>query len=404
MPGGYQRIERAIILLVFLLGSLPSVLFAASVPAVTILTPPVTKNVGTPLRFAFDTKGNFFVTDPRIGGVSKFDSDGQLVSVMKTNAPPHGIAFTDRGELLVSQGDSVVILDQEGAELGRLGSGFGQFKKANGIAVDAAGFVYVVDSLDNNVKLFTAAGQFVREIGAKGTGAGQFSMPTGIAYEKSANVIVVADTSNGRLQFFSASGNYDFIKSIGSFGTKPLQFRTPVGLAFEYDMAGGLSRMYVVDTYQNNVQVIDPTDNGKFLAYIGNNGFSNGQLMVPVDVVFDKENQRILVANGSGHITMYGIDGGTNPTRNTPPTFTVNPVPQHVGRSSITISGTVESHAGVVVTTNTAAMAAPVVYTSATTWKCSVSGLIAGINELTAVATFSNGAVIKHAIGIIYNP
>lgn len=404
LDGFHKNFGRVVISLVVLLGSLATVSSAATVPAVTVLTPPVTKDVGTPLRVVIDSKGDFFVTDPRVGGVSKFDSHGQLINVLKTQTPPQGIAFNDNGNLLVSQGDSVVILDQYGTELGRLGSGVGQFKKANGIAVDAAGFAYVVDSLDNNVKVFTAAGHFVRAIGAKGTGAGQFSMPTGIAYEKSANQIAIADTLNGRVQFFSASGNYDFIKSIGSFGTKPLQFRAPAGLAFEYGMAGGLSRMYVVDTYQNNVQVIDPAGNGKFLAYIGNNGFSNGQLMVPVDVVFDQLNRRIVVANGAGYLTMYGIDGGTNPTDNTPHTLGIDPVPHQVGTANITISGTVESHASVVVTTNTAAVAAPVVYTSATTWKCSVSGLAAGSNELTVAAAYSSGMVAKHAVGINYTP
>lgn len=405
MLGGFhKKLGKVVIPLVVLLGSIANVSFAVTAPAVTILTPPVTENVGTPLRVVFDSKGEFLVCDPRVGGVSRFDTHGKLIKVLKTQAPPQGIAFNDKGNLLVSQGDSVVVLDQNGEELGRLGSGVGQFKKANGIAVDAAGFVYVVDSLDNNVKVFTAAGQFVRAIGAKGAGAGQFSMPTGIAYEKSGNEIAVADTLNGRVQFFSATGNFDFIKSIGSFGTKPLQFRSPVGVAFEYGVAGSLNRMYVVDTYQNNVQVIDPAGDGKFLAYIGNSGLANGQLMIPVDVAFDQASRRIFVANGSGYISMYGIDGGMNPAEYTIQTLGVDPVSHKVGTANITIRGTVESHAGVVVTTNTAAVAAPVVYTSATTWKCNVSGLAAGTNELTVAATYSNGTVAKHAVGIVYVP
>lgn len=405
MLGGFHKnFGRGVIPLIVLLGSLASTSHAATVPAVTILTPPVTKNVGTPLRIALDADGVFFVTDPRVGGVSKFDSHGQLIKVLKTRKPSQGIALNDKGNLLVSQGDAVVILDKEGVELGWLGSGAGQFKKANGIAVDAAGFVYVVDSLDNNVKVFTAAGLFVRTIGTKGSGDGQFSMPTGIAYEKSANEIAVTDTLNGRVQFFSAAGNYDFNRNIGSFGIKQLQFRSPVGLAFEYGLSGDLSRMYVVDTYQNNVQVIDPAGSGKFLAYIGNNGFSNGQLMVPADIVFDQANQRILVANGSGYITMYGIDGGSNPDGSNTSALGIDPTPYHVGKSNVNISGTVEPHAGVVVTTNNTAVASPVVYTSATTWKCRVRGLSGGANELTVSAANSGGKVARHAIAVVYTP
>jgi len=323
--------------------------------------------------------------------------------VLETKAPPQGIALSDNGNLLVSQGDSVVILDQGGTVLGMLGSGIGQFKKANGIAVDAAGFIYVVDSLANNVRVFNSYGKFVRTIGATGTAAGKFSMPTGIAYDKSANQIAVADTQNGRVQFFSA-GNYSFVKSIGTFGVAPLQFKKPVGVAFEYDAAGKLSRMYVADTYLNTIQVIDPTGSGQFLAYIGKNGLANGQLMIPMDVAFDQVQKRLLVANGSGSLTMYGIDGGVNPITPAPVALSVDPIPANVNSANITISGAVDSSARVAVTTNSAAVASPVVYTSATTWECSLSGLAPGDNVLTVTANKSTGSVSKHSIGIVYSP
>jgi len=377
--------------------------FAASTPVVTVLTPPVTKGLASPLRVAIDSKGDFYVSDPRIGGVSKFNSSGQSIMVLETKAPPQGIALSDNGNLLVSQGDSVVILDQGGTVLGMLGSGIGQFKKANGIAVDAAGFIYVVDSLANNVRVFNSYGKFVRTIGATGTAAGKFSMPTGIAYDKSANQIAVADTQNGRVQFFSA-GNYSFVKSIGTFGVAPLQFKKPVGVAFEYDAAGKLSRMYVADTYLNTIQVIDPTGSGQFLAYIGKNGLANGQLMIPMDVAFDQVQKRLLVANGSGSLTMYGIDGGVNPITPAPVALSVDPIPANVNSANITISGAVDSSARVAVTTNSAAVASPVVYTSATTWECSLSGLAPGDNVLTVTANNSTGSVSKHSIGIVYSP
>ncbi|GFE56434.1 NHL repeat-containing protein [Geobacter sp. AOG1] len=293
--------------------SLAAVAYGATVPMVTVLKP-VTENVGSPLRLVFDGQENYYVTDPRKGGISKFSASGQLIGVLKTPAPPQGIALNDKGNLLVSQGDSVVILDQSGREIGRLGSGAGQFRKANGIAVDAAGYVYVVDTLDNNVKVFTATGHFVQAIGCQGGGEGQLSHPTGIAYEKSANQIAVADTQNGRVQFFSATGNFDFVKSIGSLGNQPLQFRMPVGVTFEYDVAGQMTRMYVADMYANTVQVIAPEGSGRFLSSIGSNGAANGQLAVPQDVAFGQINRRLIVVNGNGNLVMFGIDGGANPT------------------------------------------------------------------------------------------
>ncbi|GFE56446.1 Ig-like domain-containing protein [Geobacter sp. AOG1] len=389
-----------VIMLTVLVISLTSVTFAATVPVVTVLSP-VTKNVSSPLRVVLDAQGNYYVTDPRAGGVLKFNTYGRLVKLIPTTYPSLGIALDDKGNLLVSQGSYVVVLDQNGAELGRLGSGAGQFKKANGIAIDGNGYVYVVDSLDNNVKVFTADGQYVKTFGSTGTAAGQFTMPTAIAYEKKANQIAVADTLNGRVQFFDAS-NHTYAKTIGSYGGNPLQFSSPQGVTFEYDAAGNLSRMYVVDTFQSTIQAIDPTGTGVFLAFIGSYGTANGQLMVPGDVLFDPVNKRLIVTNGYGYLTMFGIDGGSNPAKTTPPTLAIGPVPANVSTPNITISGTVEASSTVAVTTSTSAAASAVAYTSATTWTCDITGLVPGGNVLTVTATDGAGNTAIQSVNVIY--
>ena len=396
----FRKVAFPLVALVF---SLANFSFAATTPSITVLTPPVTKHLGAPLRMAFDPTGNFFVTDPRTGGVSKFDSRGQFLESVKTPAAPQGIAMNDQGNLLVSQGNSVLIMDQNGTELGHLGSETGQFKKANGIAIDAAGYVYVADTMDNTVKVFTANGRFVKAIGSKGNGPSQFSMPTGVAYEKTTNQIAVTDTQNGRIQFFSASGNYDFVKSIGSFGFGPLQFRSPGGIAFDYDSGGNLNRMYVVDTYLNLIQVIDPTGAGTYLTTIGNNGLASGQLTVPVDVVFDPTSKRLAVVNASGKISMFGVDGGSTPTRATQ-TLNVSPIPNIVTVPSITIDGTVKSTAVIAVKTNTSAVASAVTYSSSGTWSCAINGLAPGANQVSIIATDSYGFVSKDLVSITYTP
>lgn len=383
--------------------SLTSASFAATAPVTTVLTPPVTKHLGSPLRLAFDAKGAFFVTDPRMGGISKFDSLGQFIQLIKTPEAPQGIAINDQGNLIVSQGNSVAILDQNGSEIGHLGSGVGQFKKANGIAIDAAGYIYVSDTLDNNVKVFTANGMFVKTLGSKGTGPGQFSMPTGITYEKASNQIAVADTQNGRIQFFNASGNYDYIKTIGTFGFAPLQFRSPGGIAFDYSTTGSLNRMYVADTYLNSIQVIDATGTGAYLATIGNNGLASGQLTEPVDVVFDPATQRLAVVSSSGKVSFFGIDGGATPTEITQ-TLSVSPLPNVVRTSSISVNGTIKSSAAITVKTNTSATASTITYTSSGTWTCIIKGLVLGPNQISITATDFNGVVSKHSVSITYTP
>ncbi|RII25283.1 MAG: hypothetical protein CXR31_13865, partial [Geobacter sp.] len=347
-----------------------------------------------------DQQGNYYVTDSRAGGVSKFSTYGRLLKTIPTPLAPLGVAVNDQGGLLVSQGSYVAVLDRNGAESSRLGSGAGQFKKANGIAIDANGYIFVADSLDDNIKVFTSAGQYVTAIGSTGTAAGQFTMPTAITYEKKYNQIVVADTINGRVQFFDAS-SYAYVKTIGRLGSKPLQFTSPQGVTFEYDAMGNPTRMYVVDTFQSTIQAIDPVA-GTFLAFISDFGTANGQLVVPGDVAFDPSNKRLIVTNGYGYLTMFGIDGGTNPTKTTPPTLVIDPVAANVAVPDITITGTVESGSDVTVTTGTTAVASPVAYTSATTWTCSVTGLVPGTNVITASAVDGAGNTASQTATVIY--
>jgi len=378
-----------------------SVAFAATVPVVTVLTPSVTEGVRAPLAIALDPRGYYFVADQRMAGISKFDLSGKLLQVLKVKGPVQGVALNDKGNILVSVGTAVAVLDPNGVQLSLLGKGL--FKQASGIAVDVRGYVFVADSGANNVKVFTSGGKLVKTIGVKGTANGQFNLPTGIAYERAADQIVVADTRNSRVQFFSATGNYSFVKAIGSFGFEPLQFKSPVGAAFEYDEAGMLTRMYVADLYRNTVQVIDPTDSGTFLSYIAKSGLVNGQLMNPMDVAFDAVNRRLIVVNGNGHLNLFGIDGGVNPGLTQG--LVLDPVDATVGTPTITISGSAPVNATIVVTVKSPATSEPVTFTSSNTWKAVVNNLAPGSNVLTATALDSSGSVVsKQAIGIVYSP
>jgi hypothetical protein len=389
--------------------SLSGATYAATSPAVTVLSP-ITQGMRAPVSVAVDTAGNIFVTDPRNGGVLKFNPYGKPARKIATSAIPQAVAIARDGSLLVSQGSFVAIIDGNGNETGRLGKGAGQFKQANGITVDVAGYIYVVDTADNCVQVFNAAGgpastsapaagKPANSFGTYGTVAGQFSMPTAIAYERSANQVAVVDTLNGRVQFFSVASIYQ--KSIGSRGSNPLQFVSPQGVTFEY-AADALSRMYVVDAFQSAVQAIDPAGTGVFLSYIGRYGTANGQLMTPSGVLFDAANRRLLVVNGFGNITSYGIDGGVNPVDNTPPTLGIDPVLATVSAPNLTITGTVEAGVTVIVTTNTAAVAGSVIYTSGTAWKCDITGLAPGANVITATAADAAGNTASQSVSVTF--
>jgi hypothetical protein len=392
--------------------------FAATVPAVTILAP-LSQGLRAPTATVLDADGNAYVADPRSGGVVKFNKYGKPIKTISVVGTPQGVAIASNGNLLVSSGDNVTIFDANGTEIGKLGKGAGQFKESGGITVDANGYIYVVDSGDNCVQAFNAAGVPVtiptakagkpaNSFGTAGTLTGQFSYPTAIAYEKVSNLLVVADTVNGRVQAFKTDGT--FVRSIGSTpGSGPLKFVNPRGIAFDYTATtpATLNRMYVVDSFQGSLQAIDPkfttpTIAAVYLSTIGSNGTATGQLMVPSEATFDPQNRRLMVVNGFGNVTIYGIDGGTSPSDNTPPTLSIDPIAANVAIPNITISGSVEASATVMVTTSTAAVAGEVVYTSATTWKCDVAGLVPGNNTITVSAKDSAWNVTTQSVSVNY--
>jgi hypothetical protein len=197
---------------------------------------------------------------------------------------------------------------------------FGVFKKAHGIAVDAVGSIYVTDSEDDCVQKFDSnfnpvtisihsVNKPVNSFGTTGLLTGQLKHPAGITYEKVSGQLAVADSLNGRIQFFDKDGNY--LSKVGAFGSGPLKFTMPKGIAFEYDSTGtAVSRYYVVDSFQSNIQVIDAATK-TFQNYIGSYGYDLGSLVAPSDVEVDQSNPLtpvLIVANEIGLITRYGID------------------------------------------------------------------------------------------------
>jgi DNA-binding beta-propeller fold protein YncE len=82
--------------------------------------------------------------------------------------------------------------------IGEEGDGPGTFARPKGVAVDARGHVYVVDSLFDNVQVFDPAGRILLVIGSAGNDAGQFWSPAGI--DIAGNMIYIADTFNHRIQ------------------------------------------------------------------------------------------------------------------------------------------------------------------------------------------------------------
>ena len=89
----------------------------------------------------------------------------------------------------------------------KTGSANGQFRNASGIAVDRSDNVYVADTDNNRVQVFSKSGALLRKWGSEGSGNGQFSLAEDVDLA-SDGTVWTGDQGNGRAQAFSATGAF----------------------------------------------------------------------------------------------------------------------------------------------------------------------------------------------------
>lgn len=292
-----------------------------------------------PGGIAVDQAGNVYVVDSWNARVQVFNTrgtflrswgsegsgDGQFISLImgRPGSGPDGIALDSQGNVYVADtwNSRVQVFTNEGRFLRKWGSygtpTNGKFNTPSGIAVDAVGNVFVASEgmqvtfsagLDRfSVQKFTAQGEFLARWGSPGYEPGQFDHPAGVAVDQAGN-IYVADTRNNRVQKFSNEGN--FLTQWGSIGDGLL--RGPSGVAVDSD-----GNIYVADSQNKRVQKFSPT--GAFLSKWGSEGYRNGQFFnmgnIAVDgrgLVYVADSSRVQVFTSDGKfLRMWG--GGTTP-------------------------------------------------------------------------------------------
>lgn len=140
---------------------------------------------------------------------------------------------------------------------------------------------FVVDEVNSQIIKYDADGNQVSTFGSAGSGNGQFSTPTGIALDAAGNVWV-ADSGNKRVQKFTTSDGvtYTYAYKFGSSGSGNGEFNAISGIAFS---PGG--DLYVVDRGNYRVQKFTTADGGATYTYAtkwGSSGSGDGQFSLGV--------------------------------------------------------------------------------------------------------------------------
>jgi sugar lactone lactonase YvrE len=248
-----------------------------------------------PYGVAIDGSGHLFVSDSNnntirevtlggvvttlagSGGVPAGSADGAGAAARFHS--PAGVAVDGAGNVYVADsGNSTIRKIAPGGAVttlaGTAGSsgssdgqgGAAQFNTPEGVAVDAAGNVYVADTRNDTVRKITPAGLVTTLAGSAGqTGSGdgaggsaRFNGPYAVAVDGSGNVFV-SDFFNATIRKIDASGAVSTVAgTAGALGFSDgtgaaARFNQPYALALD-----GSGDVFVADTYNRAVREITP--------------------------------------------------------------------------------------------------------------------------------------------------
>ncbi len=212
-----------------------------------------------PCGVAIDSEENILVVDNNNHRIQKFTPEGEFMMAVgeKVVIGPQNFDYfqsialnTRNNRIYVVNGCSIQILNSDltcFSTFGKNGSGKGQFDYPWGIACDSTGKVYVADSANHRIQVFTTEGKFLRQFGRRGQGTGELYWPYGIAIDAN-NTVYISEFYNHRISVFTPDGK--FLTSFGSFGEEPGEFKYPYSLAVDHSGV-----VYMCDYGNNRAQV-----------------------------------------------------------------------------------------------------------------------------------------------------
>lgn len=228
-----------------------------------------------------------------------------LVSIQHSFRQPSDVVVGNNNHVYVLDGvnNKIKVFDRQGSYLfsfGRTGAGKGEFNFPLGIGIDDNDRIYVADSGNHRVQIFNPDGAYLSQF-TTDTNKGKPSDPTDVVVNSKRQICYVVDNDNHQIILYDLKKNA-FLSTQGTMGMEKKEFRFP--FLMDMDTEGNL---YIVEVINTRVKVLDPE--GNYRTNIGSWGVEKGEFYRPKGVAIDSKN-RVFVSDGYlGVIQVFDQDG-----------------------------------------------------------------------------------------------
>ncbi len=306
--------------------------------------------LNAPVSVAVDSSHNIYISDSNNNKIRKitngiittmagkanpgFSGDGGPVANALFSSP-NGLWFDTQGNLFIADLLNQVVREVYAGNgtiqtvAGNNSSGFfgdngvatnAEMNQPYGVAVDAAGNVYISDSGNNRIRVVNAAngniatyaGTGFNQYGGDGGPAVNASIyrPYGLAVDAAGN-LYIADNGNNRIRRVGTDGKISTVAGTGTAGNSgdggpatSAQLRQPSGVAL--DTSGDI---FIADYGNSRIREITPDGiihtiaGGTGVGYTGD-GFiaTNAKLNFPTGVAVDSSTGKVYVADSSNNV------------------------------------------------------------------------------------------------------
>jgi tripartite motif-containing protein 71 len=161
--------------------------------------------LSSPMAIAIDAAGRIYVADTGNGRIVRYTAGGKHLGSFGRFRTIRGIAVTPDGSRVYGSDAGthrITVLSGSGADLAEIGRG--ELRTPGGLALDAAGNIWVADRGNHRVRAFTPDGALLTSFGERGVAPGQFNDPAGVAVD-CRGLVTVTDAGNNRVQQFQAA-------------------------------------------------------------------------------------------------------------------------------------------------------------------------------------------------------